>query len=263
MKYFLILFINFLFVTLTAQKSNSIQFFGSPFIQQIGNLNNQYTSVSNEFIEVDYIKTPSQEVGLGFHHNFKGKWGWGIGASWRNATYLTYINFRHPSWSGKVVFTDYRKNYIQAINLRFSASYKISEHIRLYGFINLGSPFTNSMNNHWADEFGIGSAQQFHYDCKIIENRLVPNYRLVPEFRVDFEIIKNLNFTLGLRWKFWTLPYDYEIKIEVNGYAGEENYGTYETIHSYKADGREISYYFGLMYDLPFKKNKNLLEVEP
>lgn len=252
---FFLLFNNIVF----SQKSNSLQFFASPFIQKVGNLNNQYTEVTNENIEVDYLKVPSKEFGIEYHHNFQSRWGYSIGFSWSNSGTKSITTLRHSEYPDVVLDNQYKSLQYSSIGLRLGGSYHLMDRINLHAFLNFYLPYIENKNTYWLTDYSIQSMQLFKYDTKIIVGGTVGSIPdIIPDLRADFEIFPNLNFYMGTHLKFWDFSDDYTMKVEVTGYAGNENYGKDEILHLSKAKGTDVSYYFGLMYDLPIKKkNKN------
>lgn len=242
-----------------SQKSNSLQFFASPFIQKIGNLNNQYTEVSNENIEVDYLKVPSKEFGIEYHHNFQGKWGYSIGFSWANSGTKSITTLYHSEYQSITLDVQYKTLQYSSIGLRLGGSYHLMDRINLHAYMNIQLPYVENKNTYWLTDYGVQSMQLFKYHAKIYVGGTVGSIPdIIPEIRADFEIFPHLNFYTGMRLKFWDFYDDYTMKVEVTGYAGNENYGKDEILHLSKAKGTDISYYFGLMYDLPFKKKKKI-----
>jgi len=250
-----LLFILFLNNFSFSQKSNSLQFFASPFIQKIGNLNNQYTEVSNENIEVDYLKVPTNEFGIDFHHNVKNKWGFSIGLSWANSGTKLITTLHHSEYYSLILDVQYKTFKYSSIGLRLGSTYQLMDRINLHANVNIFLPYVENKNTWWLTEYSVGSAQLFHYHTRIIVGGAVGSVPdIIPDIRADFEIFPNLNFYMGTRLKFWDFFDDYTMKVEVTGYAGEENIGKDEILHLSKAKGTDVSYYFGLMYDLPLKK---------
>jgi hypothetical protein len=238
-----------------SQKSNSLQFFGSPFIQKIGSLNYQYTEVSNEYIEVDYLKVPSKEFGLEYHHNFQRNWGYSIGFSWANSGIKSITTLHHSESYNYVLDVQYKTLNYSSIGLRLGGSYKLTDRIKIHAYLNCQLPYEEIKNTWWLTDYTIQSGQLFQYKTKIIVGGTVGSIPdIIPELRGDFELTKNFNFYMGMRLKFWDLFDDYTMKVEVTGFAGNENFGKDEILHSSKAKGTDVSYYFGLMYNLPLKK---------
>lgn len=240
------------------QKSNSVQFFGSPFIQKIGNLNNQYTEVSSDYIEVDYLKIPSKEFGIEFHHNCQSKWGYSLGFSWSNSEINAFTTLRHPQYTNNVLMNNYNTLQYSSVGIRLGCSYRFKERIILHSYLSFYLPYDEKRNTNWQTDYSTGSQNFYNYNTRIVVPGAFPN--IIPDFRADFEIYQNLYFFIGMRLKFWDLLDLYRMKVEVTGYVGQENSGTNEVLHLSKVNGTDISYYFGLMYNLPILKRKNKVE---
>lgn len=240
----------------TSQKANTLGIFVNPYLQKIGNLNKQYTETSNEFIDVDYIKMPSLEIGLQFHHNFKGKWGWGIGTSWKHSINRTQVNLLHPQWEVRSVYSFYRRATVESVSLRLMTSYKFNSRIRLNLFLSAYGIVKESTNTDWKQNLTTFSKGIFYYKTKVGYSGYLAAPKLVPECSVDMEIIKNLNLNLGVRWKFWEREADHGYNITVSGFNSPETVGQDNVLHSSKENSREMSFYMGLSYDLPLKRKK-------
>lgn len=265
MKQFITLFFLVVAISCSSQidlgnKVNSVSFFVNPFIQKLGNLNNQYSSISNEFIDVDYIKTPAQEIGLEFHHNFKEKWGWGIGGSYHHANYRTYINLRNPDFSDQIVYTRYRRNEVHSISIRPYVSYLMFDWLKLNAHVSLYVPIKEVSNSSWKEEFGIVaiSPPSFLYNTLIINNGFLGVPDIVPEISANLKIAHSFSFNVGFRFKFWELSQDFHYSIKVDGFAGQENMGTNETLHFSQENSQVMNFVMGLTYEIPFGQKKSV-----
>ena len=242
-----------------SQKTNSLQFFASPFIQKIGNLNNQYTEVSNENIEVDYLKVPSKEFGIEYHHKFNGKWGYSLGLSWANSGTKSITTLYHSEYQSITLDVQYKTLQYSSFGLRLGGFYHLMDRINLHAYLNFQLPYVEKSNTYWLTDYGVLSQQLFNYHARIVVAGAVGSIPdIIPELRADFEIFPHLNFYAGMRLKFWDFFDDYTMKVEVTGFAGNENYGKNELLHLSKAKGTDVSYYFGFMYDLPFKRKPRI-----
>ena len=239
-----------------SQKVNSFQFYVTPINQRIGNLNKQFTIVENPNIDVDYFKVPSYEFGIDYNHKFQNNWGYSIGLSIGNSGTKTFITLKHPDFNGIALDNYYRTVDFSILGLRLGASYKMSNRLRLHAFLNLHTYFNVRSNFHWITSYGISSNQIFNYDIVIYSDGY-SLAKIIPDVRADFEIFPNLNFYMGLRWKFWDIFNDYTVKVVVTGFSENENIGKNDILHLSRAKGTDLSYYFGLVYDLPFGKKNN------
>lgn len=246
-----------------SQQTNGVQFFVNPYIQELGNLNNRYTSISCETVFSSYTRSPSMEFGALYHHNFKNKFGWGIGLSLRNAkseSSLTFSKVDDPNY----LFIEYNnQTRRQFLSLKLQASYQLHDRISLNLLLNgestwfveesgddwVGSSF--GVTNHIVTPSGTVSTPIQFNDIRIRSSPYA--YNIVPEINANFEIINGLNLNVGFRFKFWKDKSLTQSAV-VTGFNGAENNTTNEIIFQSEIDNREYSIYFGVMYHL--KKNK-------
>ncbi|MDX2362009.1 MAG: hypothetical protein QNK23_14460 [Crocinitomicaceae bacterium] len=259
------------------QKSHTLQVIANPFIYQFGNLNNQYTSIENDYIEAKFTNTPTMEYGLSYHQNFEGRWGWGIGSTWKNLVHKTQFNlYTINYWNstvGDTIKSYYFETKIQHFSIKANVSYKLSSRFTINAFLGVYFPVYEE-TNYTKTQFTMASSITtiepdttyaqglFLYDTRIYRDFKAMSPRFVPELNVNYRFYKGFSATAGLRLKFWKTANDDYLSMEVNGYAGVENYGTNEIIHRSDINAREFSFYFGLMYDISFKRKQKVVAVE-
>ena len=244
---------------LNAQITNGVQFFATPYIQELGDLNNRYTSIPCETVFSVYTRFPSYEFGALYHHNFKNKFGWGVGMSLRNAKFESYLSFAKVD-DPNYLFTYYaNEGRSQFLSVKLQTSYQLQDRISLNFLLNAeatwfvetsGDTYLNSaygVTNHYVTPSGMVSTPIQYNSIYINSSRYASN--IIPEINVNFRIVNNLNLNVGFRCKFWKGRYPSQVAT-VAGYNGAENNTTNELIFQSEIDSREYSIYFGVMYDL-------------
>ena len=247
-----------------AQKENSFQLIAQPFVQRFGNLNKQYTSVSNDKAEVDYLKIPASEFGFQFNHKAKNKWGWGVGITnifQKNEVYFKYFFHNYPLFTGRV------KMNVSYLSLRFASSYQVNSKMTASFLLAFNSPYKYKSNGDAQDRFYYGegstyglvitpdtSYSTFEESRKIYISGSPYLQMFIPELNISYNFWQHFNLQLGVKFQFIDLDKTYGIiRVDVSG-KNKENGFVDQVLHESHVKNTNYSYYTGITYNIPLKR---------
>ncbi len=253
---------------LHAQKTNGVQFIINPFLQDFGNLEKRYTIQDCETIYSEHKKYPSFELGGLYHHNFKGKWGWGAGLTYRFAKYESDYMFTVYENPENVRYEYHTVSEVHYSIIKLQASYQLNERIKLNSFVNVELPvfeyrnespnylFGFGVTNHYTTQNGVVSQPVQYNSIRIIQNGYygIEHVNITPEIYVSYEVHNGLHICAGFRFKFWKANHPI-IQAKVDGFTGPENYDNQGTIYLSEVNNKDFSVVLGLMYE--FKRTKS------
>jgi hypothetical protein len=258
-------------ISCLGQRKNSIQIFALPIIQKVGNLDKQYTSISNPYIDVHYANIPGFSYGLQFLRQRNEKWGWGIGFDHIFQNYT--MDYKFKSMYGNIYTSFHKKIKAQELALRYQLSYTVTKKLKanfiitakipiIYQFDGKGNLEEGTLaNDHFFSPDTSYSYPSMNIYTRIYEDTNPLIQVLLPEFNFSYNIYKNFNLMMGMKLKFFQLDKEYGlIDVNVTGFIGKENAGTNKVVHESHIQNTNIAYYAGLSYNIPFKRKIKKLE---
>jgi hypothetical protein len=251
------------------QKKTSIEIYTNPFIYR-GNVNNQFTSVNNKYVDGEYTTPYIFESGFNYKVSHK-KWGWYAGLSFMSEqqtfTMTSYIPDYHYINPVDQIQVNFDSNYL---GMKAGFNYSLNEKLILNFGVNVFNPisflekgpFWNGLDIVLNNEYLVDPAAEnpqtaevtfAKYEYKLYD--LFPVIYLIPEFSLDYKILPNTHLTLGARFKFWTKRTDTRFIASVEGYF-DQNIPQDEILHESEVTNRGLYTYIGLKYDIFLKKEK-------
>lgn len=244
-----------------SQRSHGFQFFVTPYNQELGNLNNRYTSIECETVSSKFKIFPSYEFGGLYHHNFSNRFGWGIGSSFRFTKSQADFAFTGFDYPELFKYEYHNQTTVNYISVKLQSSYQLNRKIAFNVCLNFEESFYGSskgdtrmskyvvVNSHLITSSGVITTTIQSNEILIYANRY--QFRIVPEVNMNIQLYKNLKLNLGFRCKFWKSN-NPMLVATVNGFNGAENNKKPGLIYKAEMDNREYSLLIGLIYELKY-----------
>lgn len=279
----LILVCLFSIQTLMSQNEwvHKIQPFYNPFILKAGNLSKQYTTLSNDFVNVEYMTPFIFESGINYVISNK-KWSWSLGFSLMNEqhsmkhTYPDPYDLYHEFDSDYPFYRFVGKYKISSnfLGINTRTGYNLTERIRLNLGLNLYFSTTRQSRidkYNYPNNIGKGGFHFFYFletpdgqefvatktDIVRIGQKQKPIF--LPELSFDYEISPNLFVNLGFRCQFWETSENYRFKFTESGYVHSTTPDE-EELHSSRITAQGYYFWLGLKYDIPILSGEKLIE---
>jgi hypothetical protein len=119
----------------------------NPVIYRIGNIENQYVEVSNEYVKTNYLNLPGQEYRLDYELS-SNLWGLTFGINYWQRNHELHLAVVDSYVTSQPVIFAHNYN-IRTRNIGFSlgGSYKLQDGLKLYFSINAFSALENISSN--------------------------------------------------------------------------------------------------------------------
>lgn len=252
-----------------AQGSNSLKLLVNPFVYRLGNIDNQYTSLDNEYISASYFNKPAQEFGLGYSYT-KSKFSLNTGFSWFHRKHRVNLIFQNPDPSFSDMILNFHDIQLEEnlLGIRVGGEYALSDqlsvglNILLYAPLEIRSNMANykihylryGYNNVITPDTSY-SELSFQMENKI--RRAPRNGLIIPELYLTYELYKNLNLLVGCKFKFWTSKDDWLLKIDSKGFTNASESNNVEPLFDSRIKNQGFYSFIGLTYDLPLTRKSN------
>jgi hypothetical protein len=240
------------------QSHLSIDLFGTPFIQQFGNISKRSTAISHPNVQVEYYKQPTQEVGILFNQRFSNNFGWLAGLSWYNDNLQlrlsTHLDHRDSLISVLNPLTNYNKNInIQRIGFKTGCGFTLATKLQLDFIISTHFNIRTKINpeSHFEAWSYYNGSPEHHTHIQVYEREGLSAIRVIPEIKLSAEIWNNFRIHLGSRLRFIGKPY---LTTSVKGSFETVEY-TDKTLHFSLIGGTDISYFMGITYRIGVAEN--------
>lgn len=238
-----------------AQSKSSLSIVLNPIMHRIGNIQNQFISVSHPNIYVNYEQKAMIEFGLQYEHKINETWCWGVGTTWRNISYQVRYELHNSDFSdGLFWLINARQQFIKEhiFGIRFLSQYRINQKHAINFICNVYSPILQESNYDSGFEYqsNIASSTSGFWLYERVRLSFFKTPDIVPELNFQSEILPNFNVVFGAKIKFWSfIPLYY---IDVSGYFNHD--GVNQVLHHSEISRKDLTYYVGFIYNIPFKK---------
>ena len=205
------------------QITHSIDAFGYPLNQKLGNLEKQYISIGHELIDVQYQRTNPIEFGISYRQTFPNGLSWNIGHSVLLAKHRIFYRIFYSTLDPVASTIDEidRTIMVNSFSFKIGLAYNFKKRFRTA--LNLIAYFP-----HWVASDGPSKIETVSASTsggwniyeKIYELNHLDEPVIVPQFVFSVELLKGLHINTGFRLKFWSIN-DY-FRIDVTGYFNNE-----------------------------------------
>jgi hypothetical protein len=235
-------------VSVTCQlERHKIQPYINPIMIKVGNVSSQYTTFSNDFMNVDY-RPFIFEAGLNYKHSYK-HWSWILGIAQiyeRHSMRITFPSLNNDEYS--------LNNYYRSLS--FSSN-----------FLGLKAGFSRQLctdfrlNFNFTYEYQTTEGLETLYtntSSSLSEQKYKPF--LMPEISIDYCITSRFMLSLGFRTQFWSNPDNYRFEINMSGYihAPTDNpEPDSQLLHSSRITQKGYYVWFGFKYDITINANND------
>ena len=252
------------------QKKRSIEIYTNPFIFR-GNVNKQFTSVNNKYVDGQYSTPYIFESGFNYKVSYK-KWGWYAGLSFMSEQQAFTMTFYIPNdkYINPVGLS--QVNFVSNnLGMKAGVNYSVNEKLILNFGVNVFNPISflergpsyNGLETGLYSKYLVDPAAENPQTAEVVTSakyeykyhEFGPVIYLIPEFSLDYKILPNTHLTLGARFKFWTKRTDTRFIASVEGYFDQNNPQD-RILHESEATNRGLYTYIGLKYDIFLKKEK-------
>jgi hypothetical protein len=268
-----------LFSISQSERVHTIQPFVNPFILKAGNLSNQYTSFSNEFVGVEYATPFIFEAGINYINSSK-RWSWSLGLSQMNQQQTMRHTYPDPYDTYEEFDSDYQYYHYSVlfkvtsnfVGIKGGVSYNITERFRInFGVNTYFSATRNSrIKNYKNPYFSSDNSGTFlTYELKtpngiqtVSSNaQTTPEEQkskpfILPELSFDYEIAPNFHINFTYRTQFWATPDNYRFKFTETGYLHSTTYKV-EELHESRITPQGHYFSIGFKYDILILSKKS------
>jgi hypothetical protein len=250
------------------QKKSSIEIYTNPFIYR-GNVNKQFTSVYNKYVDGQFSTPYIFESGFNYKVIHK-KWGWYTGLSFMSVQQMFTMTFYIPNdfYINPVGLSqvNFDSNYL---GMKAGCNYSLNEKLTLNFGVDVFNPISflergsfrngleiNLYNKYLVDPTAENpqTAEETFANYEYKYRELGPVIYLIPEFSLDYNILQNTHLTFGVRFKFWTKLTDTRFVASVEGYFDHQTNPQTETLHESEVTNNGLYTYIGFKYDIHLKK---------
>jgi hypothetical protein len=266
MKYLIFLFFLKCSLIFGQKKSWDLEVFLNPFVYKIGDINKQFVSERNDYIQSTFKKTPNLNLGFNFVSRKKNsKLNFSFGSIYVYNSYFMQVKWLfpelQPGWSPLYRTRNYSFDS-HNLGIQFGMKYHVNPwlttRLNVVSYVSLEKYAKNSNGESYSEysfhpHLGI---QAFGYVVSVTTGDEAQF--LIPQFLAEMKLSESFKFNAGFQFKFWHWKDFGFIDIKVKGYqhtdpASAIDYENYP-LHRASYKNTEMNIVLGLSYTLPLRK---------